>query len=279
MKFSNILFLGLLVLFCLISCSEAGKKNGVKRGGKGGNGKNRGVGKQGGGKKKKGPKRRKNNKDDEEDDTTTKRGKKRGNKNKKNNKAKRKLNKKKTAKFGKKKGSRRQAEEKSAAYGKSEKKKNKGCRHPTAGTLGEGHVLANKVSGMAPCWQIHCRADGKKKKWMYEQMQCVSCKVGDVSYAVGYVSEHKCFGSGPTDPCYVMMCMQSGQFQKKRIPMRNQPFRDHNKWLKHSLCHGHRNTLQHSLEKQLCHIREFRLQFLTIDYSVIVFKFWYKWVL
>jgi len=217
MKFSNILFLGLLVLFCLISCSEAGKKSrGLKRGGGGKNGKSRAVGKKES-RRKKGAKRRVSKDDDDDDKPSGKKGKKRGNKknSRKNNKAKRKMNKKKVKKFGKSKGSRRQAtEEKSASYSKSEKRKNKGCRHANGGTMGEGHILAHKVSGMAPCWQIHCRADGKKKKWMYEQKQCVSCKVGDVSYAVGYVSDHKCFG-GPKDPCYVMMCMQSGQFMKK----------------------------------------------------------------
>jgi len=206
MKFSNILFLCLLVLFCLINCSDArkgGKGVGKSRRG-GGKGKNNGLKKFKRGKNG-GKKQRKNNKDDDEDDEDSNKKQKR--KNKKSKKAS-----KKTKKNGKNfsKKSRKGAGSNSAELKKKKKKRAKGCRHPDGATRTEGFTLTKKVSGSVPCYTIECFAMGKKKfQWMYAETKCVTCTEAGIPYMVGYVKTQKCFGP---PPCWVEMCRSDGKF-------------------------------------------------------------------
>jgi len=207
MKVSNILFLCLLVLFCLISCSEAGRgKKGLAKKRNGGKGKNAGVKKFKGGKKRgKGRKKVRKQKDDDEDDNKKQKRRRKGSKKRSKSGKKGKKGRGKGARKGVRKASERA----------SEKKKGKGCRHPDNALRPGGNTLLQKVSGAVPCYAILCTKVGKKYKWVYEEQECKTCKMGDVQYMVGYVSEQKCYGP---PPCYIMMCMADGQFRKQGWP-------------------------------------------------------------
>jgi len=213
MNLNYIILLALLVLFCLISCSEGRQKRGGKKG----------VSKKGKGKrdrnpvKIKGEHKRKSskkvgsyNKDDDEDDKKSKKKRKGGRKGR--------------GRGGKKGGKKIVGgHKKIASFGKDEKQKgskNK-CRFAKSSVeYPQGYVMASKISGEVPCYEITCEGKAPKLKWIYKAIPCKTCPFSGINYMVGHSYENKCYGPGQ---CYAMVCMSDGTWQKTGHPCDDKP--------------------------------------------------------